>query len=214
VISPSASSYLTVFPADAPKPLAANVNWRAGDPPVSNAVTTRLSGDGRLALYNFAGIVDVAVDLVGYYADHTHDDRYAGKNVSLVYDGFGMDSQTNNALTSKFGCARPSGVIPLDLPVGATLRSVTAMTFDAAGPGTYSVQVRRYTDETVGYGRSSAVIGTVSGGSREVQNVLLRLDFAGQTVAPGMSYVLEFGNTGNNFSENALCSVQAEVTLP
>ena len=79
IINPSTASFLTVFPADAPRPLAANANWVAGQPPLSNAVTADISADGKIAFYNLAGTVDVAADIVGYYIDHTHDDRYYTK---------------------------------------------------------------------------------------------------------------------------------------
>jgi streptogramin lyase len=64
----TAGSYLTVWPADQPKPLASSLNYVAGQPPTPNGVTSQLSADGRLALYNFAGAVDVVVDIVGYYS--------------------------------------------------------------------------------------------------------------------------------------------------
>jgi hypothetical protein len=67
VVNPTAASYLTVYPADVPRPLASNLNWVAGQPPTPNAVTAALSTDGRLAFYNFDGSVDVLVDIVGYY---------------------------------------------------------------------------------------------------------------------------------------------------
>lgn len=67
VVNPTAASYLTVFPADATRPLASNLNWVAGQAPTPNAVTAPLSADGRMGLYNLAGTVDVLVDVVGYY---------------------------------------------------------------------------------------------------------------------------------------------------
>jgi hypothetical protein len=66
-VHPTAASYLTIFPSDATRPLASNLNWVAGQAPTPNAVTAALSADGRLGLYNLAGTVDVLVDIVGYY---------------------------------------------------------------------------------------------------------------------------------------------------
>lgn len=66
-IEPTASSFLTVYPADAVRPLTANLNWIAGQPPTPNAVTAALSADGRLGLYNLAGFVHLTVDVMGYY---------------------------------------------------------------------------------------------------------------------------------------------------
>jgi hypothetical protein len=67
VVSPSAASFLTVFPADAVRPLSASLNWVAGQAPTPNSVTAALSGDGRIAFYNLAGTVHLVVDVVGYF---------------------------------------------------------------------------------------------------------------------------------------------------
>lgn len=79
VIGGTAASFLTVFPAGAALPLAANLNWVAGQPPTPNKVDVGLSADGQVSFYNYAGTVDVAADVNGYYVDHHHDDRYYTK---------------------------------------------------------------------------------------------------------------------------------------
>jgi len=71
VVNPTAASFLTVFPADAARPLSSNMNWVSGQAPTPNAVTAALSNDGRMSLYNLAGTVDVLVDIVGYYVPTT-----------------------------------------------------------------------------------------------------------------------------------------------
>lgn len=72
IIEPTAASYLTVFPSDAnPRPLAASLNWVAGQAPTPNAVTSALSADGKISFYNLAGTVNLAVDVVGYYEPST-----------------------------------------------------------------------------------------------------------------------------------------------
>ncbi|MEY3361583.1 MAG: hypothetical protein RL531_1302, partial [Actinomycetota bacterium] len=38
-VNPTAGSYLTVFPADAARPNASNLNWTASSPPTPNQVT-------------------------------------------------------------------------------------------------------------------------------------------------------------------------------
>ncbi|MFM7534992.1 MAG: YncE family protein [Acidimicrobiales bacterium] len=67
-VGPTAAGYLTLFPSDAPRPLASNLNFVAGSPPTPNAVTVRLSADGKLNVFNNAGSVDVIIDLAGYYS--------------------------------------------------------------------------------------------------------------------------------------------------
>jgi predicted regulator of Ras-like GTPase activity (Roadblock/LC7/MglB family) len=79
IIQPSAASFLSVFPADASRPLAASLNWVGGQAPTPNAIMTRLAADGRIAFYNLAGTVHLAADVNGYYVDHNHDDRYYTK---------------------------------------------------------------------------------------------------------------------------------------
>ena len=66
-VNGTAGSFLTLFPADADRPLASNLNWTAGAAPVPNKVDVKLSGDGKVSMYNHAGTVDVVVDIVGYY---------------------------------------------------------------------------------------------------------------------------------------------------
>ena len=78
-VNPTAASYITVYPADAPKPLSSNLNVVAGQDPVPNAVTSDLSADGKISFYNHGGTVDIVADVMGYYADHSHDDRYYSK---------------------------------------------------------------------------------------------------------------------------------------
>jgi hypothetical protein len=75
----STRSFLTVYPADADLPLASNLNWNGGDPPTPNKVDVALSSAGAVKITNNAGTVHVAADLVGYYTDHHHDDRYYTK---------------------------------------------------------------------------------------------------------------------------------------
>lgn len=67
IVNPTAPSFLTVFPGQTTKPLAASLNWVAGQAPTPNGVTASLGADGSLSFYNLAGTVDLAVDVVGYY---------------------------------------------------------------------------------------------------------------------------------------------------
>src|SRR3954452_13212407 len=66
-VNASASSFLTVWPADKDRPLASNLNWVGGQAATPNQVTTGLDSSGRLSLFNSSGTVDVIVDVVGLY---------------------------------------------------------------------------------------------------------------------------------------------------
>jgi hypothetical protein len=60
IIFPSSSSFLAVFSSDATRPLAASLNWVAGQAPTPNAVTAALSADGKVSFYNLSGTVNGA----------------------------------------------------------------------------------------------------------------------------------------------------------
>lgn len=79
VVNGTAASFLTVWPSDAPRPLASSLNWTAGSPPTPNKVDVKLAADGSISLFNNVGTVDVLADVVGYYSNHDHDDRYYTK---------------------------------------------------------------------------------------------------------------------------------------
>jgi peptidoglycan hydrolase-like protein with peptidoglycan-binding domain len=64
-LDPSKPTYLTVWPAGTDRPNASNLNSIGGTVP--NAVTVGLGADGRIALYNDAGVVNVLVDVTGWY---------------------------------------------------------------------------------------------------------------------------------------------------
>ncbi len=67
IVGPTGGSFLTVWPADKPRPNSSNLNWVAGQAPTANQVTTALSvADGRISLYNAGGTVNLIVDITGY----------------------------------------------------------------------------------------------------------------------------------------------------
>ena len=70
VVSPTASSFLTVFPADGTRPGASALNWSAGQAPTSNFAETTLSADGKIKLFNRFGTVQVLADVTGYTVGH------------------------------------------------------------------------------------------------------------------------------------------------
>ena len=70
---------LRFYPADAAVPGTANLNPTPGAPPTPNAVNVDLDAAGKFNVYNKFGTVAVVIDVMGYYDDHNHDDRYLQK---------------------------------------------------------------------------------------------------------------------------------------
>jgi uncharacterized protein YvpB len=60
------ASFVTVFPSDAPRPEASNINFTPGQD-LANLVTVALGSDGAVGIYNAAGRVEVVADVEGYY---------------------------------------------------------------------------------------------------------------------------------------------------
>jgi hypothetical protein len=59
-------SFLTVYPAGQPQPLASDLNWPAGQI-TQNLISTELGSGGAWSIFNHFGSTDVIVDLAGAY---------------------------------------------------------------------------------------------------------------------------------------------------
>jgi hypothetical protein len=83
VVDADGAGFISVRPGGAAgEPLTSNLNFEAGQV-VPNAVNVDLPASGQIQLwletYEPGRSGDVLVDVVGYYDDHTHDDRYYTK---------------------------------------------------------------------------------------------------------------------------------------
>jgi hypothetical protein len=130
-VTPTAGGWLTLYPADAPLPVASNVNFSAGQV-VPNAVSVKLGAVGadlgRIKIYNSAGQTHVIIDVAGYYRAHTHDDRYWQKSQSQA-------RTAANSLT----CAAPTFLRSVAADGASTCDMVTIDGIKAGGDlaGTY-----------------------------------------------------------------------------
>jgi hypothetical protein len=66
VTTTSTASYLTVWPTGATQPLAASLNWAAGQT-ISNRVFAPVNGAGDINVFNAYGTADVVIDVDGYF---------------------------------------------------------------------------------------------------------------------------------------------------
>jgi hypothetical protein len=66
--NPTASGYLTAFPAGVTRPLASNLNFLAGQT-VPNRVIVKVGNAGKVSFYNFSGTSDVVADVGGWFTD-------------------------------------------------------------------------------------------------------------------------------------------------
>jgi len=68
VASPTAASFLTVWPAGKTMPLASNLNYVAGQT-VPNRVMVKVGTGGQVSFYNAFGTVQVIADVGGWFTD-------------------------------------------------------------------------------------------------------------------------------------------------
>ena len=66
VTGPTAASVMTVWPAGTTRPLASDLNYRAGQT-IANLVVVKVGTGGAVDFYNGVGSTDVVVDIVGWY---------------------------------------------------------------------------------------------------------------------------------------------------
>ena len=74
-VSPTVETFLTFWPSG-DRPNSSSLNPLPGQGPTPNAVTVLLDGAGRFRVFNNVGSVHIVIDVVGFHADHHHDDRY------------------------------------------------------------------------------------------------------------------------------------------
>lgn len=65
-VSATADGFLTFWDTG-PRPVASSLNPSVGQPPIPNAVNVKLAPNGSFMVYNKSGIVDVIIDVNGYY---------------------------------------------------------------------------------------------------------------------------------------------------
>lgn len=213
-VNGTVGSFLTLWPADATRPTASNLNWVAGSPATPNKVDVKLSADGKVSIFNLTGTVDVIADIVGFYAtdNSVHSDNY--NEISMVFTNMGAPnvamSQAPGSCLGNSGTAPAPGRVSLVIPVGARLVSVDVAMFDGAPlvVGQYTVFLVR--DALGASSQSSSAIAppVLGGGQTNVIVHHLLIPTAAEIVDSTESFHLEIGSFTNN--DNGFC--QATVT--
>ncbi|MER7514962.1 hypothetical protein [Streptomyces sp. NPDC126499] len=65
-VAPTATGYVSVFPAGTARPATSNLNFTAGTT-IPNMVIVPVSADGKVSFYNHSGSVDLLADVAGYF---------------------------------------------------------------------------------------------------------------------------------------------------
>jgi len=129
VTNPTAPGFLTVWPSGAPRPLASDLNFSAGQT-VPNRVIATLGANGQITIFNSQGFmdrVDVIVDVSGWFTDDTN--RIGGSSLVTVVPNRVFDSRTNGNGPVQAGSSAhvfAGGTHSLDGEAGAVV-NVTAV---------------------------------------------------------------------------------------
>jgi len=222
IVNPTANSFLTVFPAGGTVPLAANLNYVAGQPPASNAATVRIGTGGQLSFFNLRGTVDVTADVSGYYLPAATGGG-TGTTVPpqptpviMTVDPFSMQlynaSQTtiNNCVTTGPGSSSRFGVIPLSLPAGATVTSLSIAAYGQTG-ATWVATLMRSSLASTG-NLSTQVFGTF-GGTFSSNTVQSQISVGSSVVSQDDGWFVDV-TLGASPTTVGICRVQVRYTLP
>ena len=98
VTEATAASYLTVYPSNAARPLASNLNFGPGQT-VPNLVIVKVGPDGKVKLYNCCGQTHVIFDVMGWYGGLGAD----GTLFRSLSPARIMDTRTNLGWPGKVG---------------------------------------------------------------------------------------------------------------
>lgn len=140
-LQPTSNAYLTLFPAGAGRPVASNINLKAGRT-TSNAVTVKVGTAGAVQIFNSGGSTHVIAELVGYYrvGSGSYFNAITPKRLLDSRKGTGGYSSkwgagTNRSLTVAGGSTTvPSNATAVVLNMTATRATATSsLTVSPAG---------------------------------------------------------------------------------
>jgi len=149
------------------------------------------------------------------HSDHNHNASYPGRQVQLLVNGLGMQILGGGTTGTINGCATSAsraanGVLPLNLPAGATVTSVVARVYDGIS-SSYQLYLRLGTVAATSL--DYVTVASASGGGLTIATVA-------HTLSPASPIVMGTGQTLDILFytgaalENGLCSAEVNYTLP
>jgi hypothetical protein len=111
VTNTTAPSYLTIYPAGIPQPLASSLNWTAGQT-VPNLVEVAVGPTGQVNIFNAAGSTDVIVDIEGYVATPAATPGPSGL-FNAVTPSRILDTRNGTGSATPAGAVGPNSTITL-----------------------------------------------------------------------------------------------------
>lgn len=223
VTGTTAPSFLTLFPAGAAQPVAANLNWPAGTT-ISNLVTVAIGSGGQLSVFNLGGNAHVIADLAGYYVPG--NDKFVAMDVlghpddTAIFDG-GFGSNAGIAFVDGSNTSASfSLVLPPDYtPGGEIIATFTWHTSSVScgvnWRGNFVSVSRAGQIHLQGSGASSGMsspgvlpVGVTSNFVRE-GTITLTAPTAAETLLPGDSFTFSMFRSGGSADDT--CGSSAKI---
>ena len=219
-VNATAESFVTAYATEAARPNASTMNPEPGRT-TFNTATVAMGASGRMRLYNNAGSVNLVVDVVGYFIDHDHDDRYytipevdarvpREQSVTLAGTSFVFDPTAMAGGYSQ-GCAYLNGeeaIATLSVPNGSTISGIAVFVGDFEAGQDYELELLRGST-----GGGIVPIGTGDTEPEESDNVYDVVLAAPEVVDDDEYFVLVARQNGG-VADIGLCSVTVHYTLP
>ncbi len=172
-INATAPTFVSLFPAGAPLPVASHLNPLPGQGPVPNAVNVDLDAGGEFSIYNLQGNVDIFIDVVGIYDDHTHDDRYyteAEVDAAVGAKANSADVYTKTESDGRYDNGEAAGANDASDSVTGTDEIITSITIDTPTVGF----ITAFANTSIfGFAADAQVRCTITTGNTVDDNVFL-----------------------------------------
>jgi hypothetical protein len=159
---PSAGTYVTVWPSGVSRPVASNLNVRAGQTR-ANLVTVPVGSDGKVRLFNAAGRVHLIADVQGYYLEGAGGSLFHPDSPWRLYDSRKSDGALGAGKqrclpVSRSGYERASAAV-----LNVTVTSPSQATYLTVWPQGQKRPVASNVNVVAGQTAPNAVIAGLSG---------------------------------------------------
>ncbi len=222
-VNATVDTFVTAHSSDSGQPNASTLNPSPGRT-TFNTATVAMGPSHRMRLYNDAGQVDLIVDVVGYFVDHDHDDRYyteieidarvpRGQTITVSGAAFSPSSETAAFNRDLGGCYYPDDTqqahAGLFVPVGSMIERLIGRFRDSdVGAVMNLVVYVQHADGSLE--QVTAVTSQTNDGSFEVFD----LDLPTPYLVRAADSLLLIANLSDISSSIGVCSATVDYTRP
>jgi hypothetical protein len=206
----SAPGALRVWATGGNRPRTPVLAWSSARKAVATQAVAGLGG-GRVTLAGTRGRTKVQADVVGYYRRVPTSHTISINPWSMVLFGSASTTYgTTNGCVTNSDATAVTGYVPLNLPVGSRITSITTAVYDGGSADAYALSLLRYVPTTNFLNVDTTTpLGSGGAGSVVVTTSTVNVD---QVVDAQHSFAIQLTNL-RNFN-NGLCAVHVTYDEP